>query len=169
MFISWAVTSNQSNGAGCDFSQGISVCLIEIPYPIRRVRAPSTVTAAPFPLSPRTTPRDSHASHSFLSPSFFVLSTAVFFTRRFIPSLRSVPRGSISDFIFPPLSSHSPQKHPSPRILRKGYNYLSASTLIDIAFCPSCCLLLFSSELTEDTDVHAGINLLVNASVLALI
>lgn len=35
MFISWAVTSYQSDGAGCDFSQGISVCLIEIPYPIR--------------------------------------------------------------------------------------------------------------------------------------
>lgn len=34
MFISWAVTSYQSNGAGCDFSQGISVCLIEILYPI---------------------------------------------------------------------------------------------------------------------------------------
>lgn len=34
MFISWAVTSYQSNGAKCDFSQGISVCLIEIPYPI---------------------------------------------------------------------------------------------------------------------------------------
>lgn len=33
MFISWAVTSYQSNGARCDFSQGISVCLIEIPYP----------------------------------------------------------------------------------------------------------------------------------------
>lgn len=35
MFISWAVRSYQSNGAGCDFSQGISVCLIEILYPIQ--------------------------------------------------------------------------------------------------------------------------------------
>lgn len=39
MFISWAVTSYQSNGAACDFSQEISVCLIEIPHPIRRFRA----------------------------------------------------------------------------------------------------------------------------------
>lgn len=35
MFISWAVSSYQSNGADCDFSQGISVCLIEILYPIQ--------------------------------------------------------------------------------------------------------------------------------------
>lgn len=104
MFISWAVTSNQSNGAGCDFSQGISVCLIEIPYPIRRVRAPSTVTAAPFPLSPRTTPRDSHASHSLfflLRSSFFQLrsfSLAASF-RRYVP-FRAAPFLILSSLLF---------------------------------------------------------------------
>lgn len=53
MFISWAVTSYQSNGAECDFSQGISVCLIEIPYPIRPAAAP---------LLPLASPRNSHAT-----------------------------------------------------------------------------------------------------------
>lgn len=48
MFISWAVRSYQSNGAGCDFSQGISVCLIEILYPIQ---VGSFVASPPSPPS----------------------------------------------------------------------------------------------------------------------
>ena len=46
MFISWAVRSYQSNGAECDFSQGISVCLIEILYPIQLA---SFVASPPSP------------------------------------------------------------------------------------------------------------------------
>lgn len=97
MFISWAVTSYQSNGAGCDFSQGISVCLIEILYPIRRVRASSSGhrrAASRFrraPLRAILTPVTLSFLRSFKS--------GLSLTRRFIPS-RSSPRGSISDFIF---------------------------------------------------------------------
>lgn len=56
MFISWAVTSYQSNDAECDFSQGISVCLID---PI------SDPLACPRSNIAETAPRNSHTSHFF--------------------------------------------------------------------------------------------------------
>lgn len=80
MFISWAVTSYQSNGARCDFSQGISVCLIEIPYP-----DPSGLPGLSYTNGHRRhprlpLPRNSHASRSSLPPvlhSFDLLSPSL--------------------------------------------------------------------------------------------
>lgn len=71
-FISWAVSSYQSNGAGCDFSQGISVCLIEILYPIQVgsfVASPPSPPSFSFVLPPFVS-----LLLSFLSLSFPLLS-----------------------------------------------------------------------------------------------
>lgn len=72
-FISWAVSSYQSNGAGCDFSQGISVCLIEILYPIQ---------VGSFVASPPSPPSFSFVLPlSFLSSFLFSLSLSPYFLR----------------------------------------------------------------------------------------
>lgn len=107
MFISWAVTSYQSNGARCDFSLGISVCLIEILYPIRR---------SGFADRRAHPARDSHASHSFLRSSLFrfrclsfslslahspVSSFRLVRRARFAPCC-SIPLGVLSLFVITP-------------------------------------------------------------------
>ena len=86
MFISWAVRSYQSNGAECDFSQGISVCLIEILYPIQ---------LASFVASPPSTsfgfvvsPLRSFNSLSFFSPPLSPLRVHTSVPRAVLLSLR---------------------------------------------------------------------------------
>jgi len=110
MFISWAVTSYQSNGAACDFSQGIPFCLIEIPYPIRsgfelqadNPSAPSRAILTPVtPLRPAavsapSTPFSSAASFHY------ILAGAVSF-RLILPSFRVV---------IPPFTPF-PEAHPA--------------------------------------------------------
>jgi len=134
MFISWAVTSYQSNGAACDFSQGIPFCLIEIPYPIRsgfelqadNPSAPSRAILTPVtPLRPAavsapSTPFSSAASFHY------ILAGAVSF-RLILPSFRVV---------IPPFTPF-PEAHPaSCRRFARGYDCLSLEQT-GIALCPS--------------------------------
>lgn len=155
MFISWAVTSYQSNGARCDFSQGISVCLIEIPYP-DPPGLPGLSYANGHRHTPSTPPfpRNSHASRSSLHPRFFTRpirspSSVVYALVRFGPSLRlvrcirSARRSSISPgfvFVYTFLSRVSSSSlFPLRRFARKCIR-LSGSlqvTGLNIAFCPT--------------------------------
>jgi len=95
MFISWAVTSYQSNGARCDFSQGISVCLIEIPYPDLPGSSYANDHCHTHPFPPPL--HNSHASRSFLPRVLQLFRPALLLSPvhvhvRFVPSLCLVRR-----------------------------------------------------------------------------
>lgn len=147
MFISWAVTSYQSNGAKCDFSQGISVCLIEIPYPIRPAcrRAALMRWGCRFAFAARLS--------AFLTLLAFLSNLQPFFRFALFLSLLHfviTPLVLLRMALFRLILSLSFFNSPSqlfssfPSTVRKWNDCLSASlasALIDIAFCPSCSLL----------------------------
>jgi hypothetical protein len=115
MFISWAVTSYQSNGAACDFSQGIPFCLIEIPYPIRsgfelqadNPSAPSRAILTPVtPLRPAAVSASSTPFSSAASFHYIRRSAGAVSFRLILPSFRVV---------IPPFTPFPAEAHPPIR------------------------------------------------------
>jgi len=122
MFISWAVTSYQSNGAACDFSQGIPFCLIEIPYPIRsgfELRADNPSASSRAILTPVSSSPPLRSFNPALVRGFHYIrrfAGAVSF-RLILPSFRVV---------VPPFTPFPAQTHPpSCRRFARGCDCLS--------------------------------------------
>lgn len=147
MFISWAVTSYQSNGARCDFSQGISVCLIEIPYP-----DPSGLPGLSYTNGhPRLPlPRNSHASrsslppvlHSFdlLSPSLAVYACVCARARLCAPFHHYVSFVLLGAALSRPVSSSLPSISRSPAKLSPSSSRLSLEFITDYSTNKYCVL-----------------------------
>lgn len=168
MFISWAVTSYQSNGAGCDFSQGISVCLIEILYPIsltgrpglrRRPCAPLVHFRAILTLV-TLSPLCCCSFLRSLSRDLCLLSCFLSFRLPFAPSTRTTLfRSVLSSFTISPPTSFLPAVVHVPQGVRLSFGFIGSRALIDIAFCPSWPFIArarfvrLGHEVTEDSRV----------------